>query len=71
MATVDQMKARLEKLQATRDSGVIRTQSELGEVQYRTMDELDRGIAGLEGRIRRAEGARPITRILASHSRGL
>ncbi len=71
MATVDQLKARLEKLRAMRDSGVIRAQSELGEVQYRTMDELDRAISGLEGRISRAEGGRPIARILVSHSRGL
>ncbi len=57
MATVEELKARLDKLKAQRDSGVNRVRSSGGDaVEYRDGDDIDRAISALTQEIAKAQG---------------
>lgn len=71
MATVDELKTRLESLEEQRDSGVASISHGKRTITYRGMDEIDRAIAALKRRIASGEGRRPLRYLRVNSEKGL
>jgi hypothetical protein len=71
MATVAELEARLEALQAQRDSAVARVSYDGRSVEYRGTAEIARAIADLERELAALQGKSPLRQIRVYTSKGL
>ena len=70
MATVAELEARLEALQAQRDSAVARVSYDGRSVEYRGTAEIARAIAELERELHTLQGTAPVRQIRVYTSKG-
>lgn len=71
MASVDEMRAQLEKLRGVRASGVREVQYGDKIVQYRGDDELQAAIASLERQIAAASSGTRVDQVVFATSKGI
>jgi len=71
MPTITDLRARREALAAQRASGVARVSYVGKTVEYRSVAEIDRALAGLDREIAAAEGRRIVRQVRVTSTKGL